>query len=357
MKKRWIAAGIGMIMAVSLTGCSGKLSNDYITINQYEGLEVSKVEETEITDQRVESTIDSYLTASKTQTEITDRAAQLGDTVDIDYTGSMDGEVFEGGSDTGAMLELGSGTFIGATDSYEGFEEQIVGHKPGETFTITVQFPSNYPKADYSDKVADFEIKLNKIYEVEVPVLTDEWVQTMSKESKTVEEFKKEIREKLEKNAKASVDGQLQQAAMEAFLEQIEIKELPKDQVDEQYKNIEETYQNMAEAYGVEFADFLSGYMNMTEDEFKEKAQEAAETAVKRDLACQLLAEKKNLEPSDEEYEEMIKTYAEQSNYEDVDAFREEVGEDVLKSAACQQKVAEYLAENCVQVETSNSAE
>ena len=111
----------------------------------------------------------------------------------------------------------------------------------------------------------------------------------------------------------------------------------------------------MAEAYGAEFADFLSGYMNMTEEEFKEKAQEVAETAVKRDLACQLLAEKKNLEPSEKEYEELAKTYAEQSNYEDVEAFKKEVGEDVVKSAALQQKVAEYLAENCVQVEANDS--
>ena len=78
----------------------------------------------------------------------------------------------------------------------------------------------------------------------------------------------------------------------------------------------------MAEAYGVEFAEFLSGYMNMTEEQFKEQAQEVAETAVKRDLACKLLAEKKNLEPSDKEYEEMAETYAKQSNYEDVETFK-----------------------------------
>ncbi len=378
MRKKWIAAGIGMIMAVSLTGCSGKLSNDYVTklsndyvtINQYKGLEVSKVEKTEVTDEMVENTINSYLTADQTKTEITDRAAELGDTVDIDYTGTMDGVAFDGGSATGAMLELGSGSFIGATDSYKGFEEQIVGHNSGETFTITVQFPSDYPKADFSDKVADFEIKLNKIYEVKTPELTDEWVQTMSEESKTVEEFKKEIREKMEKNVEefkkeirekmekniqASADGQLQQAVMEAFLEQTEVKKLPQDQVDEQYKSIEGTYQKMAEAYGVEFAEFLSGYMNMTEEQFKEQAQEVAETAVKRDLACKLLAEKKNLEPSDKEYEEMAETYAKQSNYEDVESFKKEVGEDVVKSAVLQQKVVEYLADNCVQVEPSDS--
>ena len=81
MRKKWIAAGIGMIMAVSLTGCSGKLSNDYVTINQYKGLEVSKVEKTEVTDEMVENTINSYLTADQTKTEITDRAAELGDTL------------------------------------------------------------------------------------------------------------------------------------------------------------------------------------------------------------------------------------------------------------------------------------
>ena len=112
---------------------------------------------------------------------------------------------------------------------------------------------------------------------------------------------------------------------MEAFLEKTEVKKFPQEQVDEQYKSIEETYQKMAEAYGVEFADFLSGYMNMTEEQFKEQAQEVAET------------------------------YAKQSNYEDVETFKKEVGEDVVKSAVLQQKVVEYLADNCVQVEPSDS--
>ena len=149
MRKKWIAAGIGMIMAVSLTGCSGKLSNDYVTINQYKGLEVSKVEKTEVTDEMVENTINSYLTADQTKTEITDRAAELGDTVDIDYTGTMDGVAFDGGSATGAMLELGSGSFIGATDSYKGFEEQIVGHNSGETFTISQVLTGSFSRRSW----------------------------------------------------------------------------------------------------------------------------------------------------------------------------------------------------------------
>ena len=108
---------------------------------------------------------------------ITDRPAQDGDMVDIDFTGTIDGEEFSGGSAEGYAFQLGSGAMIGATDDYKGFEEQIVGHNTGDEFDIQVQFPEDYSlNPDMSGVVADFHIVLNKIYTSEVPELTDEWV-------------------------------------------------------------------------------------------------------------------------------------------------------------------------------------
>ena len=198
MKKKILALTLSVLMAASLAGCSKELSNEYITVKQYEGLEVPKVEQSEVTDESVESTINSTLSSKSTSEEIKDRAAKEGDTVNIDYKGSVDGVEFEGGSATGASLELGSNSFIGANGDYKGFEEQIVGHKIGEKFDIEVKFPSDYKNTEMADKVAVFNITLNGISVVTVPELTDDWVKENSEESKTVEEYKKEIQKQLD---------------------------------------------------------------------------------------------------------------------------------------------------------------
>lgn len=352
MKKRILATVLGVLMAASLTGCSGKLSNDYITITKYEGLEVAQVEKTEVTDETVESTISNNLYAATTVEQLKDRAAEDGDTVNIDYVGTIDGVAFDGGTAEAQDLVLGSGQYIGANGECKGFEEQIVGHTPGENFDITVQFPDEYKNnPDMAKKVAVFNITLNYISVSNTPELTDEWVKENSEESKTVEEYKAEVKKQLEEETYQSA---LQSEVMEAFMNSVEIKELPEDEVNEQLDSINGYYKGMAAVYGMEFDDFLQTYMGMTEESYNEKAQEAAELAIKRRLACELLAEKKNLTPTDEEYEKAIAKYVEQSGT-DADALKEQVGEDVLKRTVLQDKVAEYLAEKCVQVEASES--
>ena len=356
MKKKILALTLSVLMSASLAGCSKELSNEYITVKQYEGLEVPKVEQSEVTDESVESTINSTLSSKSTSEEIKDRAAKEGDTVNIDYKGSVDGVEFEGGSATGASLELGSNSFIGANGDYKGFEEQIVGHKIGEKFDIEVKFPSDYKNTEMADKVAVFNITLNGISVVTVPELTDDWVKENSEESKTVEEYKKEIQKQLEESSQQSAESTLQNEVMEALLGQIEVKKYPDDQVEDQIQSINEYYSSMAEAYGMEFKDFAEQYMGLSEDDFNKQAKEAAQTAVQRSLACELIAKEKKLEPSDKEYEEQIAEYAKGSGYENADEFKEQVGEDVLKRTILQQKVAEYLADKCVQVEQSESS-
>ena len=116
MKKKLLNVMLAAAVAVSLAGCSGELSNEYVTVTQYKGLEVPQpAQPEEVTDDQVEQTIESNLSASATQ-EPVDRAAQNGDIVNIDYTGYIDGEAFDGGSAEGTDVQLGSGTFIAATD-------------------------------------------------------------------------------------------------------------------------------------------------------------------------------------------------------------------------------------------------
>lgn len=356
MKRKLAALALAAVMTISMAGCGNTMSNDYVTINKYKGLEIAEVEKTEVTDDTVESTVKSYVTASPLKNEVTDRAAQDGDTVDIDYVGKIDGEAFDGGTASGASLKIGSGTYIGANGDYKGFEEQIIGHNKGDKFDIEVKFPDDYSASNLAGKVATFSITLNGIYEVSDDTeITDEWVKQNSDTSETVEEFKEEIRNKMKENNESTRQSQLQSEVLTALDEQVEVKKYPDGDVDKEYQAVEDYYTAYAQQYGLELADFLETYMNMTEDDFKTKAKEVAENSVKRKLACELIAKKKNLEPSDKEYEKKVEEYAEKAGYEDVDAFKKAYDEDTIRATIIQEAVANYLLESSVQVEQSST--
>lgn len=358
MKKRIAALALGVCMTISLTACgNGELSNEYVTVKQYKGLEVPKAEaQTEVTDESVEAQINANLSASSTKKDITDRAAKEGDGVNIDFVGTNDGKEFEGGSTEGAgadLPELGASNYVGANGDYKGFEEQIVGHKTGDKFDITVKFPDDYQNADLAGKVAVFATTLNSIYEVVEAELTDEWVKENSEESKTVKEYKAELKKMMETANKESSQSALESAVLTALSGKTEVKKYPEEDVKEQTEQMIEYYKGTASTYGMEFADFLTQYMGMTEEDFNKEVEKVAQEAVKKSLACELVAEKKNLEPSDKEYAAEMKKLAKDYGYENVDAMKEQVGEDVLEEMILQKAVSEWLVENCVQVEAS----
>lgn len=359
MKRKIAAVLISAALAGSLlAGCSGELSNDYVTVTQYKGLEVPQVVAEEVTDDQVEQTIQSALSADMTKNPIADRAAQSGDWVNIDYTGYVDGEAFDGGSAEGADLELGSGSFIGATDDYKGFEDQIAGHNTGDEFDIKVQFPETYSKNPaMAGVVADFHIVLNEIYSQETPELTDEWVAENSEDSETVDEYREEVRTSLEESAEESARSELRTSIQDALLAQSEIKEYPEGAVDEQIEQANEYYTSIAGLYGMELSDFITTYLQTTEEDFNASVETAAQQTVQLDEALKLIAEKENLEPSDEEYEKEIADLAESAGMDDVDAFKEQYGEDVLKESVLRQTVLDYLVDHCVQVEDSGDSE
>ena len=355
MKKKIMAMTLAAAAAVTLAGCSRELSNEYVTVTKYKGLEVSQVEEMQVTDSQVDQTIQLNLAGTAEKVTVTDRAAEMGDWVNIDFTGYLDGVAFDNGSAQGQNLELGSGSFIGASGDYAGFEEQIAGHQTGEEFDITVQFPENYTP-DMAGKVADFHIVLNEIYTENVPELTDKWVQSNSVDSENVEQYRDEIRNQLEEQADQSVQSQLRSLVQTALLDNIEVEKYPEDAVNDQIEQMETYYTQMAEMYGVELPEFIETYLQTTEDDFHARIEETAQQTAALDEALKLIAEKQRLEPSDEEYEEKIKEYAEQAGVSDVDAYKEQMGEDVLKKAILAEVVTDYLVEECIQVEESDTA-
>lgn len=358
MKNRIAAVIIGMALMAGITGCAQELSNEYVTVSQYKDLEIPQVVSTEVTDSQVEDTIQSILSSASTQEEVTDRAAKIGDWVNIDFVGYIDGEAFENGSSENYDMELGNSGFIQATEDYKGFDEQIAGHKAGEEFDIEVQFPEDYSLDPTKAGVpAVFHITLHKVYTVTVPELTDEWVAENSEESKTVEEYRKEIKERMQKNYDDSAESEKKQAVLEALAAKTEAKKYPEGAVEDEIERANEYYAGLAGMYGMELEDFITSGLQMTEEDYEAKVKEAAQKTVLTNEAVKLVAEKEKLELSDKEYEEAIAEYAEQAGMDDVDAYKEQAGEDYLKSYVLQEEVAKYLVEHCIQVESSDSVE
>ena len=351
MKKKLIVAVTGICMiAGALSGCSSDTAEyDYVSVSGYKGIEIDKVDvDTDISDEDVENEINSVLEENATDKEVTGRAAQLGDTADINYVGKVDGQEFDGGSADNYPLELGSGSFI------DGFEDSIVGHNVGETFDWNGKFPDDYQNTDLAGKDVVFTITVHALTEPELPELTDDFVKTVSEESETVEEYREEVRKNLEETAQENYDSELNSAVWEAVLEKAEVKGYPDGEVDRIYNTYLEQYQEMASYYNMEYDEFIQLYTEMTVDEFEEEAKEAAKDNIKQSQVAEVIAEKEGLTLTDEEYEKEFEKLAEDYGYEDVDDLKEVAGEETLKQLVLQPIVQEWLAENCVQKETDD---
>ena len=290
---------------------SGIRALDYVTLPEdYASIPLKKAD-IEPTEEDVQSQIDSLLSQNTTTQQITDRAAADGDTVNIDYVGTVDGVAFTGGTYSGYSLTLGSGSFI------DGFEDQIVGHKPGETFEVNVTFPDGYSDSTdaegnavvLSNKKAVFSVTLNYISEEILPELTDAWVEENFSSTDgvhTVEDLRAEYQKMLYQN-------NLNTAVMDYLLANSTFKDLPKEVTDYQVNQCLNYYYTMAQYYGYDLDSFLqaaAGYnsaddlLDAMSDSITEYAREALlyqavaeamdiaptqEHCLHRDLRCQLL--------------------------------------------------------------------
>jgi len=302
---------------------------DYVTLPEdYASIPLKKAD-IEPTEEDVQSQIDSLLSQNTTTQQITDRAAADGDTVNIDYVGTVDGVAFTGGTYSGYSLTLGSGSFI------DGFEDQIVGHKPGETFDVNVTFPDGYSDSTdaegnavvLSNKKAVFSVTLNYISEEILPELTDAWVEENFSSTDgvhTVEDLRAEYQKMLYQN-------NLNTAVMNYLLANSTFKDLPKEVTDYQVNQCLNYYYTMAQYYGYDLDSFLqaaAGYnsaddlLDAMSDSITEYAREA--------LLYQAVAEAMDIAPT----QEQIDTYS---------AYTETYGANYCTMVALMDAVSEAL--------------
>lgn len=306
-------------------------------IDGYKGIEIEK-KSTEVTDELIEKEIEQVRERNSRLVTVEDRAAENGDTAVIDFEGFVDGEAFEGGKSEGYNLSLGSGNFI------PGFEEQIVGHKAGEAFSIFVNFPEEYQAEKLQGKEAEFKIVLHEIKTKELPEVDDEFVQDVS-DKETLEEYKEELRETVGKRLVDEAEKDVDDKIAEKLMELVQ-GEIPEAMYENQTNEMIRDFENRLRSQGLDMDTYMR-YMGMDVNALKGMYRTDAEKRVKLRLALETIAKKENIEVTeadlDEEYGKLAETYK-----MDVDKVKAAIAADSLSEDVRVQKALDLVKASAV---------
>ena len=274
-----------------------------VEIKDYLGIEVEK-EVTAVTDEDVAKEIETVRERNSRETEVTDRAAEMGDTAVIDFEGFCDGVAFEGGKGTDYALKLGSGSFI------PGFEEQVAGHSIDEEFDVNVTFPTEYHAADLAGKEAVFKVKIHAITKVELPELDDDFAKDVS-EFDTFDEYKADLKAKIEKRHETAADNAVEEKLVESLIEKLEA-DIPEAMFVTETENFVRDYDNRLRSQGLDLNTYFK-YTGLTLDNLREQMRPQAERQVKARLALEKIVELEKIEATEddinEEYQNIATAY------------------------------------------------
>lgn len=325
--------------AAQLPKVEDYVASDYITLGQYKGVEVT-VTQLEITDEEVEAKIQEDLKSNATQEEVTGRAVQNGDVVNIDFEGLLDGVAFDGGTATDTDLEIGSGSFI------PGFEEGIVGANVGDKLALDITFPEDYGSADLAGKAVVFNVTVNAIKKNVVPELNDAYV-TENTEYDTIDAYKEGIRSGIEADNQSSMDNEKAANVMQTILDTSTIKELPKTLTDYYTAQIQASFEQEAANYGMDIETYVTAN-NMTMDNYNEYVSNMVKMYAQRDLIINAVAQAEKLEATEEEMASALTDYM---SYYGVDTEADLyaiVTEDEIKDGVVMQKAYDFIIDNAV---------
>ena len=265
-----------------------------INVKNYIGIEVEKNVEP-VTDEEVDREIQMVRERNSREIEITDRAAENGDSVVIDYAGSVDGVAFEGGTAKNQTLTLGSGHFI------PGFEDQVVGKNIGEEFDVNVTFPEDYHAKELAGKAAVFKVKLHSINKVELPALDDDFAKDVS-EFDTFDEYKADVKAKIEKRHETTAENKVEDALMTTLIDSLE-DEIPEAMFVAETENCVRDYDNSLRMRGLDLNTYFK-YTGLNLDGLREQLRPQAERQVKGRLILEKVAALENITPSEDEINE-----------------------------------------------------
>ena len=264
-----------------------------VSIEGYKGIEITK-KPVEVTEEDVDAELTKVQDRNSRMVTVEDRAAENGDTVEIDFEGFVDGVAFEGGKAENFNLTLGSGQFI------PGFEDQVVGHNTGDEFDVNVTFPEDYHAEELKGKPAVFKIKLHEIKAKELPDIDDDFIKDIS-EFDTVEAYRADVKEKLTVSRQKQADDDADNQLIDALIEKLQ-GEIPDAMYQKRINDDINEFAYRLRSQGLDLKTYLQ-YTGMDEKGIRDSFKPQAERQVKIRLALEKIVELENIVPTDEEIE------------------------------------------------------
>lgn len=271
-----------------------------VTLGEYKGVEVKKAEAV-VTDEDVENELTAARKKNGRLIDVEDGAIEDGDNTIIDFTGYIDDKTFDGGAGTDYPLVIGSHSFI------EGFEDQLIGKKKGETCDVNVTFPAEYHADELAGKPAKFVVTIKEVKRNELPELNDEFASEVS-DFDTLDEYKADIRKKLQEKKEQDAKVENENNVIEKVVENAQM-ELPQPMVDTQAREMVENYARRLQSQGLNINNYMK-YTGMTPEKLMEQMRPEAEKRIKTRLVLEKVVEVENVEVSDEKLDEQINEIA-----------------------------------------------
>ncbi len=389
MKKRAIMISMLLVMALSVTGCSQKTatkdkdtkteetaktddaeeteSDDTedtsedtpttaelmagidvekcVTLGDYKGVTVEKTIQS-VTDEDVQNEIDNALANYPVEV---DQAAKEGDTVNIDYVGKIDGEEFDGGSDQGADLKLGSGKFI------DGFEDGLIGAKKGETRTLNLTFPEDYTQ-DLAGKAVEFTVTVNAVKEP-LSEPTDQWVADNIEGYDNIADYKAGIRSEQEESNEQTAENQVRYAAWTQVIDNCTINEYPETLVEVGKKLYEQQVETYAKYAGMELDAYIES-SGLTQEEYQSNMEEYGKNVAAQALVCQAICDKEGFAIGDEDYQKALQDMLTEYGCTE-DELIQTYGQDNVEQSIMLNRVSNLILENAnvTEVQADSSAD
>lgn len=309
-----------------------------VTLGKYNGVTVTKID-TSVSDEEVDTEIETQRNANARTITVTERAVQEGDTAVIDFEGFVDGVAFEGGKGENHPLEIGSHSFI------DTFEDQLVGKNTGDEVEVNVTFPEQYQAAELAGKPAVFKVKINEIRAKELPELNDEFVQDVS-EFDTVAEYREDVKKKLQERKDNAAKGTKEDEAIQKIIDKSKM-EIPEAMIDMQAQNMIDEFAQRIAAQGMSFDQYLQ-FSGMTIDKLKEQVRPEALQRIQSSLVLEQIAKEENIVASDEdvdaEIEKMASMYGMKA--EDLKNYMGDSEKESMKRDIAVKKAVEFVMAN-----------
>ena len=310
-----------------------------VKLGNYKGVEITEAD-TAVTAEEIDEEIEKQRKNNARTIDIDDRPISHGDIANIDFVGYMDDKAFEGGDGKDFDLEIGSHSFI------DTFEDQLEGKSIGDDVEVNVTFPEDYQAPDLAGKPALFKVHINGIKSKELPELNDEFVGDVSDEAETVEEYKKEIENKLAKKKESDARQQQEAEAMAKIIEDCEM-DIPEKMIDSQVDSmLNDTARSMMQS-GLSFDQYLK-FTGMTVDQLREQMRPDAVDTIKNSLTLEAIAKEQNIEITDEDIDARIDEMA-ASYYMNGDDLRKNMGDserEQVKMELSIKKALDYVIDN-----------